>query len=106
MDLLLRFYDPASGRILVSGIDLGASTLEAWRRTGGVITQDVFLIHGTIRENIAYGRPEATSEELEEAVRESGLDRITRRFPKGLETLVGERGTQRSGGERQAIGLA
>jgi ABC-type multidrug transport system fused ATPase/permease subunit len=106
MDLLLRFYDPTSGRILAAGIDLRAWSLEAWRRSVGVTTQDVFLFHGTIRENIAYGRPEATSEEIEQAVRESGLDRITRRFPKGLETLVGERGTQLSGGERQAIALA
>jgi ABC-type multidrug transport system fused ATPase/permease subunit len=106
MDLLLRFYDPTSGRIHAGGIDLRAWNLEAWRRSVGVTTQDVFLFHGTIRENIAYGRPEATSEEIEQAVRESGLDRITRRFPKGLETLVGERGTQLSGGERQAIALA
>jgi ABC-type multidrug transport system fused ATPase/permease subunit len=106
MDLLLRFYDPTSGRILAAGTDLRAWNLEAWRRSVGVSTQDVFLFHGTIRENIAYGRPEATTDEIEQAVRESGLDRIMRRFPKALETLVGERGAQLSGGERQAIGLA
>jgi ABC-type multidrug transport system fused ATPase/permease subunit len=106
MDLLLRFYDPTSGRILAAGIDLRAWSLEAWRRSVGVTTQDVFLFHGTIRENIAYGRPEATGEEIERAMQDSGLDRIMRRFPKGLETLVGERGTQLSGGERQAIALA
>ncbi|MDQ4079581.1 MAG: ABC transporter ATP-binding protein/permease [Gemmatimonadota bacterium] len=106
MDLLLRCYDPSSGRILASGIDLREWNLEAWRRSVGVATQDVFLFHGTIRENIAYGRPEATSDEIEQAVRESGLDRMTRRFPNGLDTLVGERGTALSGGERQAIGLA
>ncbi|HJU68782.1 MAG TPA: ABC transporter ATP-binding protein [Gemmatimonadaceae bacterium] len=106
MDLLLRFYDPSSGRILAAGIDLRTLHLESWRRAVGVTTQDVFLFHGTIRENIAYGRPGASSDELEQAVRESGLDRITRRFPKGLETMVGERGAQLSGGERQAIGLA
>ena len=106
MDLLLRFYDPASGRILAAGFDLRAWNIEAWRRSVGVSPQDDFLFHGTIRENIAYGRPEASSEEIDQAAREAGLDRITRRFPKGLETLVGERGTQLSGGERQAVGLA
>ena len=106
MDLLLRFYDPTSGRIVAAGVDLRAWSLDAWRRSVGVSAQDVFLFHGTIRDNIAYGRPQATSDEIEQAAHESGLDRITRRFPKGLETLVGERGTQLSGGERQAIGLA
>ena len=106
MDLLLRCYDPISGCILAAGIDLREWNLEAWRRSVGVATQDVFLFHGTIRENVAYGRPEATSEAIEQAVRESGLDRITRRFSNGVDTLVGERGTALSGGERQAIGLA
>ena len=106
LDLLLRHYDPISGRIVAAGIDLRAWNLEAWRRSVGVATQDVFLFHGTIRENIAYGRPEATREEVEQAVLESGLDRIARRFPDRLDTVVGERGTALSGGERQAIGLA
>jgi subfamily B ATP-binding cassette protein MsbA len=106
MDLLLRFYDPTSGRIRADGADLREWNLEDWRRSAGVMTQDVFLFHGTIIENIAYGRPQATSEEIEQAVRDSGVDRILRRFPKGLETVVGERGTQLSGGERQLIALA
>jgi ABC-type multidrug transport system fused ATPase/permease subunit len=106
MDLLLRFYDPTSGRILADGTDLREWNLEDWRRAAGVMTQDVFLFHGTIVENIAYGRPQATREEIEQAVRDSGVDWILRRFPKGLETVVGERGTQLSGGERQSIALA
>jgi ABC-type multidrug transport system fused ATPase/permease subunit len=106
MDLLLRLYDPTSGRILVGGVDLRECDLEAWRRSAGIMTQDVFLFHGTIIENIAYGRPEATAEEIEQAVRASGIDRILRRLPKGIETVVGERGTQLSGGERQSIALA
>jgi subfamily B ATP-binding cassette protein MsbA len=106
MDLLLRFYDPTDGRILAEGVDLRQWNLEAWRRSAGVMTQDVFLFHGTIVENISYGRPEATADEIERAVRDSGLDRLLRRFPKGLQTIVGERGTQLSGGERQSIALA
>jgi subfamily B ATP-binding cassette protein MsbA len=106
MDLLLRFYDPTSGHILAEGVDLREWNLEDWRRSAGVMTQDVFLFHGTIIENIGYGRPAATRPEIEQAVRDSGVDRILRRFPKGLETVVGERGTQLSGGERQSIALA
>jgi ABC-type multidrug transport system fused ATPase/permease subunit len=70
------------------------------------MTQDVFLFHGTILENVAYGRPTATQAEVEQAVRESGIGRILSRFPRGLETVVGERGSQLSGGERQSIALA
>ena len=106
MDLLLRFYDPTSGRILAAGADLREWNLEAWRQSAGVMTQDVFLFHGTITDNIAYGRPQAGRQEIERAVQEAGLDRLMRRFPKGLETVVGERGTQLSGGERQSIALA
>jgi ABC-type multidrug transport system fused ATPase/permease subunit len=106
MDLLLRFYDPTSGRILADGVDLREWNLEDWRRSAGVMTQDVFLFHGTIMENIAYGRPAATRAEIEQTVRDSGVDRVLRRFPKGLETVVGERGAQLSGGERQSIALA
>jgi ABC-type multidrug transport system fused ATPase/permease subunit len=106
MDLVLRFHDPTSGRILADGVDLREWNLEDWRRSAGVMMQDVFLFHGTITENIAYGRPTATREEIERAVRDSGVDRLLRRFPKGLETVVGERGAQLSGGERQSIALA
>ncbi len=106
MDLLLRFYDPTSGRVTADGIDLREWNLEDWRRSAGVMTQEVFLFHGTIVENVAYGRPTATKAEVEQAVRESGIDRILRRFPRGLETVVGERGSQLSGGERQSIALA
>ena len=106
MDLLLRFSDPTAGRILADGADLREWNLEDWRRAAGVMTQDVFLFHGTILENVAYGRPTATRAEIEEAARESGVARILRRFPRGLETVVGERGSQLSGGERQSIALA
>ena len=106
LDLLLRFYDPTAGRIVVGSVDLRECDLDSWRQAVGIMGQDVFLFHGTIAENIAYGRPEATPEEIDQAVREAGLDRLMQRFPMGLETVVGERGTQLSGGERQAVALA
>ncbi len=106
MDMLLRLHDPLEGRILAAGTDLTHWELDAWRRSVGVMPQEVFLFQTTIGENIAYGKPGASAGEVEEAVRASGLDRILRRFPEGLQTLVGERGAQLSGGERQSIALA
>lgn len=106
MDLLLRFYDPTGGRIVAGGVDLWEWDLEAWRRSVGVMTQEVFLFHATIAENIAYGRPEASREEIERAARESGAELFILRLPKGFETVVGERGAKLSGGERQIVALA
>ncbi len=106
MDLLLRFYDPTSGRIIAGGVDLRAWDLEAWRRSVGMMTQDVFLFHGTIAENIAYGRPGASRQEIERAAHDSGAERLVRRLPHGFESVIGERGAKLSGGERQLIALA
>jgi len=106
MDLLLRFYDPTGGRIVAGGVDLREWDLEAWRRSVGVMTQEIFLFHATIAENIAYGRPEASREEIERAARESGAELFIPRLPKGFETVVGERGAKLSGGERQIVALA
>ena len=106
MDLLLRFHDPATGRVLAGGVDLREWDLDAWRRAVGVMPQEIFLFQSTIYENVTYGRPGAGEAEVEAAVRASGLDRILGRFPDGLQTEVGERGAQLSGGERQTIALA
>lgn len=106
MDLLMRFYDPTAGHIVVGGVNLRDWDLGRWRQSIGILSQDVFLFHGTIRENIAYGRPEATPEEIEQAVRDSWVHQVIQKFPEGLDTIVGERGTQLSGGERQCIALA
>ncbi len=106
MDLLLRFYDPTDGRIVVGEVDLREWDLDLWRASVGLMTQDVFLFSATIAENIAYSRPEASRDEIEEAVRQSGADRVVRRLPQGLDTVVGERGAKLSGGERQLVALA
>lgn len=106
LDLLLRFYDPGSGTIKAGGFDLREWDLKYWRESIGVMSQDVFLFQGTILENIGYGRPDATPEEVEEAARTAGVDRLAKKLPNGYETIVGERGTQLSGGERQRVALA
>jgi ABC-type multidrug transport system fused ATPase/permease subunit len=87
-------------------MDLKAWDLAAWREAVGTMSQDVFLFQATIAENIAYGRLDASHEELVEAAHASGVERLLQRFPQGFETIVGERGTKLSGGERQLIALA
>jgi ABC-type multidrug transport system fused ATPase/permease subunit len=106
MDLLVRFYDPTGGRIVVGDVDLRDWDLEAWRRAVGVMTQDVFLFHASIAENIAYARPDASRNEIECAARDAGADRVIQKLPHGFETIVGDRGGKLSGGERQLIALA
>jgi len=106
LDLLVRFYDPTTGRILAAGVDLKEWDLAAWRRAVGVMSQEVFLFHTTIAENIAYGRPGSSRDEIERAAWESGAADLIRRLPQGLETIVGDRGARLSGGERQLVALA
>lgn len=106
LDLLLRFYDPTGGRIAAGGVDLRQWDLDDWRKQVGVMTQDVFLFHSTIAKNVAYGRLNATREQIERAVEASGARPVVERLPDGLDTVVGERGTRLSGGERQLIALA
>jgi ATP-binding cassette, subfamily B, bacterial MsbA len=106
LDLLLRLCDPDRGTITAAGIDLRDIDPRAWRNSVGVMSQDAFLFHGSILENIAYGNPSARQEDVVKAAEESGIAALARRFPKGLETIVGERGARVSGGERQAIALA
>jgi len=104
--LLLRFYDPDAGRITLDGEDVRALQLGDLRRAIGLVSQDVFLFHGSIRENIAYGRRGATDAEVAEAATLAELDDWVRALPAGLETVVGERGQRISGGQRQRIALA
>ena len=104
--LLLRFYDPAGGRILIDGHDIRDVTLDSLREQFAVVLQDSVLFATTLRENIAYGRLDATDDEIEEAARAAGAHDFITRLPEGYETVVGERGATLSGGQRQRIAIA
>jgi ATP-binding cassette, subfamily B, bacterial len=104
--LVTRFYDPTEGRVLIDGHDLQAVTIKSLRRQLGVVPQEPFLFAGSIRDNIAYARPDATEEELNEAVRLVGLSDLVDRTPQGLDAVVHERGQSLSSGERQLLALA
>ncbi len=104
--LIPRLYDPPPGTLLLGGTDVRELELERLRGAIGMVPQDVFLFSATLRENIAFGRPEATDEEIWEAARLAGLAEEIASFPDGLDTLVGERGIALSGGQRQRVGIA
>ena len=104
--LVTRFYDPSAGRILIDGHDLRDVTLHSLRRQLGVVPQEPFLFAGTIGDNLAFARPDATDDEIREAVRAVGLTEVVDRTPEGLDTVVHERGQTLSSGERQLIALA
>jgi ABC-type multidrug transport system fused ATPase/permease subunit len=104
--LIPRFYDPTAGRILLDGTDLRDVTLASLRCNIGMVMQESFLFMGTLRENIKYGRPEASDEEVVQAAIAANCHDFIMEFPDGYETLVGERGTRLSGGQRQRISIA
>ncbi len=104
--LVLAFSRPKAGRILVDGQALDALRLGDYRRQLGVVLQDNFLFDGTVAENIAFARPHATRAEIEDAARIAHCDDFVRRFEKGYDTIVGERGVKLSGGERQRVSIA
>jgi ABC-type multidrug transport system fused ATPase/permease subunit len=104
--LLSRFYDPTEGEIRIDGQDLRDIRGSSLRRHMGVVLQDTFLFTGTVRDNIRYGRPDATDEEIVAAARTVGADDFIRRFPEGYETPVRERGGRLSVGERQLVAFA
>ena len=106
INLLLRFYDPTQGSIEIDGIDLRKIKLEDFRRQVGVVLQDSYLFPGSIRHNIAYGRPDASLEEIIEAAMAANSHQFIVNFPDGYDTYVGERGHRLSGGERQRIAIA
>ena len=104
--LATAFLNPNSGEVLIDGIDLSTVDLQSFRSQLGVVLQDDFLYEGTIRENILFPRPEASEEELHEAVHGAYVNEFTDRFEKGIDTLIGERGVKLSGGQRQRISIA
>jgi ABC transporter fused permease/ATP-binding protein len=106
IQLLLRFYEPGGGQILVDGQPIDRYQLAAYRRNVGIVPQEVILFGGSIRENIAYGKPGATDAEIMAAARQANAWEFISRFPEGLDTLVGERGIKLSGGQRQRIAIA
>jgi ATP-binding cassette subfamily B protein len=104
--LVTRFYDPTEGRVTIDGHDLRDVTMRSLRSQLGVVPQEPFLFAGTIGDNIAFARPEASDDELAEAVERVGLTDVIARMPQGLDTVVHERGQTLSSGERQLIALA
>jgi len=104
--LLLRYNDIDDGAILIDGQNISAITQDDLRRNIAYVPQEPLLFHRSIRENIAYGRPGATDEEIREAARKAHADEFVEKLPKGYETLVGERGVKLSGGQRQRIAIA
>jgi ATP-binding cassette subfamily B protein len=105
-NLIPRFYNVGSGRITVDGIDVMDITLDSLRRNIGMVSQNVFLFDGTVRDNIAYGRPDATDEEIVDAARKANIHDFILTLENGYDTEVGERGVKLSGGQRQRISIA
>jgi ATP-binding cassette subfamily B protein/subfamily B ATP-binding cassette protein MsbA len=104
--LIPRFYDVTEGRITLDGYDLRALTLDSLRRQISLVLQEVFLFHGTVRENILFGRPSAADREIVQAARVANADGFIQELPEGYETMIGERGVRLSGGQRQRLAIA
>lgn len=104
--LIPRFYDVAKGSITIDGIDIRNMTKESLRSNIGIVQQDVFLFTGTLRENIAYGKLNATQDEIEEAARKAHLMDLIASLPDGFDTQIGERGLKLSGGQKQRLAIA
>ncbi len=104
--LIPRFYDIEKGKITVDGLDIRDVTLKSLRENIGIVQQDVYLFSGSVMENIAYGKPDATPEEVYEAARLAGAEEFIKNLPDGYDTYVGERGVKLSGGQKQRISIA
>ena len=105
-NLIPRFYDVTGGRITIDGYDIRDVTLKSLRDNIGIVQQDVFLFGGTVRDNILYGRPDATDEEVIEAAKLADAHEFIMKFEKGYDTVVGQRGIKLSGGQKQRIAIA
>ncbi len=106
INLLSRFYEPDQGQILIDGVDYRDLDLRSYREQIGIVLQEPFLFHGTIAENISYGKPDATMEEIMEAAKAANAHSFVLAKPEGYDTIVGERGARLSGGEKQRISIA
>ncbi|HEY7510958.1 MAG TPA: ABC transporter ATP-binding protein [Vicinamibacteria bacterium] len=104
--LIAAFHAPTAGRVLVDGVDLSTVRLGSYRTQLGVVLQDTFLFDGTIRENVAFSRPDATDEQVLAACRLARVDAFAETFPDGYDTIIGERGVKLSGGQRQRVSIA
>jgi len=104
--LVAAFHAPSSGRVLVDGVDLSTVRLDSYRTQLGVVLQETFLFDGTIRENVAFSRPEAAEAQVLQACRIARVDEFAEGFEKGYDTVVGERGVKLSGGQRQRVSIA
>ncbi|MGX6962164.1 ABC transporter ATP-binding protein [Vagococcus xieshaowenii] len=105
-NLVPRFYEITGGSLQIDGMDVRDVTLNSLRSQIGIVQQEVFLFPGTIRENIAYGKLEATEDEIEEAVKLAHLEKVVNQMPEGLDTVIGERGVKLSGGQKQRVAIA
>ncbi|HUS05091.1 MAG TPA: ABC transporter ATP-binding protein [Bryobacteraceae bacterium] len=104
--LIAAFYNPTAGQVLVDGVDLSTIRLDSYRTQLGVVLQETFLFDGTIRDNVAFAKPDATEDEVLYACRIARVDEFAEKFEKGYETVVGERGVKLSGGQRQRVSIA
>jgi ATP-binding cassette, subfamily B, bacterial len=105
-DLVARFHDPTQGRIVVNGTDIRDFRLASYRSLLAIVQQDVFLFDGSARDNIAYGRHNASAAEIEDAARRANAHEFIEKLPEGYDTFVGERGVKRSGGQQQRLAIA
>jgi len=104
--LAARLYEPQRGRVTIDGVDVRDASLESLAATVGVVSQETYLFHASVRENLRFARPDATDEEIEEAVRTARISNLIDSLPEGYETVVGERGYRFSGGEKQRMAIA
>jgi subfamily B ATP-binding cassette protein MsbA len=106
MDMIPRFYQPTGGKITIDGIDITGATLESLRKNIGIVSQEVILFNETVRENIAFAKPGASDEEIQEAAKAAYAHDFIMETPDGYGTVIGERGVRLSGGQKQRISIA
>ncbi|HET7050698.1 MAG TPA: ABC transporter ATP-binding protein [Solirubrobacteraceae bacterium] len=104
--LVARLYEPQQGRVTIDGVDVRDASLESLAATVGVVSQETYLFHASVRENLRFARPDATDEEIDEAVRTARISALIESLPEGYDTIVGERGYRFSGGEKQRMAIA